>query len=326
MVTPIAYLVFQIRWALLGVFLVWFCASVDSSANAADSNRPTYDREQPTYEPMYDRPSAPARKPAHPVPATPGHERWKKPMPRSKSDVRVDQSQTVDSAKPIGPVSMPQRGAATIEAVASAGPLIVGRVLYRGPVPAPIQVEVDRDSEICGHVATITPLSVDSASHGVRDAIVHVGLGQEMTESGPVQVSVVENKHCAFVPRVAALRAGGATQISNADPVMHNTNMTINSRTVLNVALVAGGTPVHKPLKKEGLHLIKCNVHKFMQAYRYVFNDPFFNQTNEAGQFRIMGLPPGLHAVSVWHETLGVLHKEVDVPTRGMVTVDFEYK
>jgi hypothetical protein len=102
--------------------------------------------------------------------------------------------------------------------------------------------------------------------------------------------------------------------------------MALNNRTVLNVALVAGGTPIRKPLKKEGLHIIKCNVHKFMQAYRYVFSDPFFNQTNETGQFRITGLPPGLHAVSVWHETLGVLHKEVEVPARGTVTVDFEYK
>jgi plastocyanin len=204
--------------------------------------------------------------------------------------------------------------------------LVVGRVIYRGSVPAPIQVQVDRDNEVCGQVAMITTLSVDPATHGVRNAIVHIGLGSETVDDVPVQVSVVENKHCAFYPRVAALRAGGETQISNADPVMHNTNMTINSRTVLNVALVAGGTPIRKPLKKEGLHLIKCNVHKFMQAYRYVFSDPFFDQTNETGQFRIMGLPPGLHAMSVWHETLGVLHKEIQVPARGTVAVDFEFK
>lgn len=311
---------------LLGASLLCGWATVAPVTYAGDSNRLTYDWEQPVSEPGYRKPSVSARNPVIPVPAPPARERWKKPSPEPKKDVRIDQSQAVDSAKPLGPASMPQRGAATVEAVSSAGPLVVGRVMFRGPIPAPTQVEVDRDSEICGHVATITMLSVDPATHGVRDAIVHVGLGQEMAENGPVQVSVVENKHCAFLPRVAALQAGGATQISNADPVMHNTNMTMNSRTVLNVALVAGGNPVSKPLKKEGLHLIRCNVHKFMQAYRYVFNDPFFNQTNEMGQFRIAGLPPGLHAVSVWHETLGVLHKEVEVPTSGTVMVDFEYK
>lgn len=326
MVTATVQPEFQLRGVLLGVSLLCCWTTVAPVAYAADSNRLSYDWEQPVSEPGYRKPSTSARNPVTSVPAPPARERWKKPTPEPKTEVRIDQSRPVEASKPIEPVSLPQRGAATVEAVTSTGPQIVGRVIYRGLVPAPVQVEVDRDTEICGNLATVTPLSVDPTTHGVRDAIVHVGVGQEMTDSGPLQVSVVQNKHCAFLPRVAAVRSGAETQISNGDPVMHNTNMTLNSRTVLNVALVAGGNPVNKPLKREGLHLIKCNVHKFMQAYRYVFNDPFFNQTNETGQFRITGLPPGLHAVSVWHETLGVLHKEVEVPIRGTVTVDFEYK
>ena len=212
------------------------------------------------------------------------------------------------------------------EAVSATGPVVVGRVMYRGPVPAPIEVQVDRDNEICGHVMTVTTLSVDAATRGVRDAIVHVGLGAAMTDNVPAKISVLQNEHCAFYPRVAAVLAGAETEIRNSDPLMHNTHISLNNRTMLNVALVAGGAHVRKRLKMEGLHLVKCNVHKFMQAYRYVFSDPFFDQTNETGQFRIGGLPPGLHAVSVWHETLGVLHKEIQVPVHGTVTIDFEFK
>lgn len=185
---------------------------------------------------------------------------------------------------------------------------------------------VDRDSEVCGRIVTVTTVSVNAATNGVRDTIVHVGSGQELVDHVPIPAAIVQNKQCAFHPRVAAIRMGGEAEISNADPIMHNTNMTFNSRTVLNVALVAGGTPIKKPLKNEGLHLIKCNVHKFMQAYRYVFNDPFFDQTNEMGEFRIQGLSPGLHTISVWHETLGVLQKEIQVPVTGTVRVDFEFK
>jgi hypothetical protein len=212
------------------------------------------------------------------------------------------------------------------EAVSATGPVVVGRVMYRGPVPVPIEVLVDRDNEVCGHVMTVTTLSVDAATRGVRDAIVHVGLGAAMADNGPAKVSVLRNEHCAFYPRVAAVLAGAETEIRNSDPLMHNTNILLNNRTVLNVALVPGGAPIRKPLKKEGLHLVKCNVHKFMQAYRYVFSDPFFDQTNETGQFRIQGLSPGSHTVSVWHETLGVLQKEIQVPVRGTVTIDFEFK
>jgi hypothetical protein len=112
----------------------------------------------------------------------------------------------------------------------------------------------------------------------------------------------------------------------NDDPVMHNTHITVANSTVLNVAMVAGGRPVKKQLKKAGLQLIKCNVHKFMQAYRMVFDDPYFDQTTEDGQFTISGVSPGLHTLTVWHETLGVMQKDVQVPVRDTVVVDLEYK
>ncbi len=212
------------------------------------------------------------------------------------------------------------------EAASSAGPVVVGRVSYRGPVPTPIEVPVDRDSEVCGQMVTVATVSVDAATHGVRDAIVHIDSGQGMADNGLRQVSVVQNRRCMFYPRVAALRVGAEAEIRNDDPVMHNTNMSLHNGTVLNVALVPGGGPVKKTLKRQGAHVVKCNVHKFMQAYRHVFSDPFFDQTNDSGQFRIQGLSPGPHTVSVWHETLGELYKEIHVPSGGTLTVDFEFK
>ncbi|MDH4083986.1 MAG: hypothetical protein OEV99_10595 [Nitrospira sp.] len=319
----------QMRWircGLCGVFLAGSWGSVVPIASAADSTQPVYDWERPIGKQGDRKSPRPARKPLNPVPSPSERPRWKKPAPQPQNDLEIDTLREAQSPQSTESPRVPKGGVVANEGVSSAGPMVVGRVMYRGPVPAPIQVQVDRDTEVCGQVATITRLSVDPATHGVRDAIVHIGLGQEAVGDSPVQVSVVQNRHCAFSPRVAALRAGGATEISNADPVMHNTNMTLNSRTVVNVAVVAGGNPIRKPLKKEGLHLIKCNVHKFMQAYRYVFTDPFFDETNETGQFQIAGLPPGLHAVSVWHETLGVLHKEIQVPVRGTVTIEFEFK
>lgn len=212
------------------------------------------------------------------------------------------------------------------EMVSSSSSLVIGRVMYRGAVPAPVEMPVDRDNEVCGQVMTLSPLSVDAATHGVRDAIVHVSTARETIATSSVQVSVVQNKQCKFYPRVASVRVGAQTELKNDDPVMHNTNVALNNGTVVNVALVPGGAPVKKPLKKEGLHVVKCNVHKFMQAYRYVFSDSFFDQTGETGQFRIQGLSPGAHTISVWHEILGELHKEIQVPSSGVLTVDLEFK
>ena len=212
-------------------------------------------------------------------------------------------------------------------------PTVVGRVLFRGAIPPPTQVEVNRDVDICGQVVTLQPISIDPTTGGLRNVIVHVDVGTtvaaaEAEASGERQGEAlsIRNKNCVFSPRVGVGRTGSEAEITNDDPLMHNTNITFGDRTVLNVALVAGANPIRKKIKKPGLHLVKCNVHKFMSGYRYVFDDQFFDMTTEAGQFRISNLPPGLHMVTVWHETLGTAQKEVQVPTQGTVNLDFEFK
>jgi plastocyanin len=210
----------------------------------------------------------------------------------------------------------------------STGPAIVGRVLYQGPVPAPSRLQVNRDADVCGPTITMAGLSVDAATHGLRNAVVHVetGRGGASLRILAATPAVVRNKECRFHPHVAVAQVGTEVQIFNDDPVMHNTNIIVENSTALNVAMVAGGNSIKKLFKKSGLHLVKCNVHKFMQAYRLVFDDPYFDQTTETGQFSITGISPGLHRISVWHETLGVLVKEVQVPVWGPVVVDLEYK
>lgn len=219
----------------------------------------------------------------------------------------------------------PPTGQALSEPV---GPVIVGRVLYRGPVPSPTLSEVDRDQEVCGTTISMTPLSVDTTTRGLRNAVVHVELGEgDVPAERPAAASiVVRNRQCRFHPHVSAAQVGNEMGTVNDDPVMHNTHITVANSTVLNVAMVAGGRPVKKQLKKAGLQMITCHMHKFMQAYRLVFDDPYFDQTTEDGRFTISGVSPGLHRISVWHETLGAMQRDVQVPVQGTVVLDLEYK
>jgi hypothetical protein len=114
----------------------------------------------------------------------------------------------------------------------STGPVIVGRVLYRGPVPAPIQIEVNRDPDVCGRTMSMTTLSVDAAIHGLQNAVVHVELGVGEVSAGIIASTpvIVQNKQCRFHPHVAAALMGAEVQIINDDPVMHNTNIIVDNR------------------------------------------------------------------------------------------------
>jgi plastocyanin len=235
--------------------------------------------------------------------------------------------------EPLSPApGVPQPGSVvppTVQALSEpAVPMIVGRVLYRGPIPASTQVAVDRDQDVCGTTISMVPLSVDIATHGLRNAVVHVELGEGDVPAGrpaapPV---VVRNRQCRFHPHVSVAQVGNEMGTVNDDPLMHNTHITVANSTVLNVAMVAGGRPIKKQLKKAGLQMIKCDVHKFMQAYRMVFDDPYFDQTTEDGRFTIIGVSSGRHTITVWHETLGVMQKDVQVPVQGTVVVDLEYQ
>lgn len=224
-----------------------------------------------------------------------------------------------------------QRVTPTVDPIKAESPTIVGRVLFRGVVPPATHFDVDRDVEVCGKVVNLQPITIDPTTGGLRNAIVHVdvavaAVAGEISNAGQEEVVLIKNKNCSFMPQVGVGRTGIEAEITNDDPLMHNTNMTFGNRTVLNVALVAGGNPIRKSFKKAGLHLVKCNVHKFMYGYRYVFDDPFFAMTNETGQFRISNLPPGFHLVTVWHETLGIVQKQVQVPSQGIVNLDLEFK
>ena len=174
----------------------------------------------------------------------------------------------------------------------------------------------------------MAPLSVDASTHGLQNAVVHVELGEgdvsaEVIAAAPV---VVRNTQCRFRPHIAAGQVGSEVGTINDDPLMHSTHITVGNTTVFNVAMVAGGPPIKTRLKKAGIQKLNCNVHKFMQAYRVVFDDPYFDQTTEDGRFTISGVSPGLHRITVWHETLGVMQKDVQVPVRGTVVLDLEYK
>jgi len=207
-------------------------------------------------------------------------------------------------------------------------PVIVGRVLYRGLVPAPTRIEIDRDQDVCGTIMSLTSLAVDAATHGLPDAVVHVEAGPGMAPAGGFAAApiVVRNRQCRFHPHVAAAQVGSETGTFNDDPVMHSTNVTIANSTVFNVAMLAGGPPIKKRLKKAGLQMMTCNLHKFMRAYRLVFDDPYFDKTTETGQYSIAGVSPGWRRVTVWHEVLGVMEKDVQVPEQGTVVLDLEYK
>ncbi len=213
----------------------------------------------------------------------------------------------------LGPVEMTYAG--TLE----------GTVHYRGKPPPPKVLQVIKDQDHCGAEVSIQSIQIHDAHGFLSNAVVSVegvkGSGEEVVE---IERPVI-NTRCAFSPRISMARQGQEIEIRNQDPILHNTHIKYRGRTFLNVAQVPGGNPIVKRLKRSGLHTIWCDKHIFMEGSLLVFSHPYYSMTNQTGMFRIEGIPAGKHPIRVWHETLGILEKVVNVTEKGIIQVKFTY-
>ena len=208
--------------------------------------------------------------------------------------------------------------------------ILVGQVKFNGVVPSPFEIVVtDEDErEFCGEKLFIQPLTVNSVTQGVEAAVVSVKTPKEegvQRKNLSAPHRMVANKQCQFNPRVVVAKRGDILEVQNLDPILHQTHLTQGERTRMNIAQLPQGHSVRKELEKSGLYHFRCDKHKFMDAYLLVFEHPFFSKTNTDGTFRIVGLTPGNQTIQVWHETLGILEKEITLPDHGIVYINFVY-
>ena len=205
------------------------------------------------------------------------------------------------------------------------GATLTGKVIFRGTVPLPEVATVTRDPEICGATRILQPLLVQPGTHGVQHAVVSLVGEHRPPLSDPPEATEITNDHCAFSPHVNTLRVGHLLEVSNRDPLLHNTHITLKAHTFFNVAMVAGGKPIKKKVKQPGLYHVLCDVHRFMQGYVVAFDHPYYTVTQANGDFRLVGLLPGRQQIRVWHETLGILQREVMVPAQGEISLTLEF-
>lgn len=219
----------------------------------------------------------------------------------------------------------PAEPACAYEVDPSAGKTTVrGQITLRGPAPPAERVTVLRDSAFCGEAVPNESLLVDRPSNGIAAVVVSlegVTVGKPFPEDRRL---ALENRACRFFPHVKAIQTGSQLEISNVDPVLHNTHIRKSDTTFLNIALPPGGKTIRKPLADPGRLDVRCDAHRFMQATIYIFDHPYFAVTDAAGRFELTQVPPGVYRLRVWHETLGMREKTVTVPAQGQTVLNLE--
>ena len=204
------------------------------------------------------------------------------------------------------------------------GGSITGRVLVTGNIPTDETVKVTKDNSACGDTLPREKYVI-SPDGGVRYAVVFI----EEIKKGkalPKEPVEIDNVKCAFVPHVQVGVKGQQLIVKNTDPMLHNTHLYLDKRTVYNFAMPITGMKIQKPMRKEGLISVECDAHAWMKGYLYLTDHPYIAVTDENGNFSIGDVPPGDYEIKIWHEALGQQKQHATVPASGAAELNVEFK
>ena len=203
----------------------------------------------------------------------------------------------------------------------NSGGTIRGSVKIAGKVPKLPSLQVTKFKEVCQNVPDES--LVVGPTQGARYAVVTL---EGMTKGRAVEreaVHELDNVKCRFVPHVLAASVGQFLLLKNTDPILHTAHAYFHDgQPHFNVGLYPGRVS-RKPLVSAGIVKILCEVHPWMISYVVVTEHPYHAVTDVYGEYEMRDVPPGTYRVKVWHESLGVPEKTVEVRAGGISQVDF---
>jgi plastocyanin len=219
-------------------------------------------------------------------------------------------------------------GVSAVAQAAAAG-TITGTALYDGKVPnlKPLAVAAE---PMCAkkHPTVPNEALVLGTGNAMANVVVRVvgGLPAGKSYPAPTNPVTMDQVGCQYVPHVIGLMVGQPFKVLNNDGVLHNVHALPKVNKPFNMAM----PPTRKEAtesfaKEEGMFVVKCDVHPWMQSYVGVFSHPFFAVTGTDGKFTIANLPAGTYEVEAWHEKLGTQKASVTVGASDSKSAAFKF-
>jgi len=168
-----------------------------------------------------------------------------------------------------------------------------------------------------------------SAKGEIKNVFVYIrkGLPAGKTYTTPKKAALLDQKQSMFRPRIQGLFVGQDFAMRNSDPIIHNVRSLSQENRPFNIAQPAG-TPdrLKRFSDKEGPIELRCDYHRWMRAFIFVMEHPFFAVTDKQGRFTIKNLPPGEYTLATWHESFGENKQTIKAGVDDLKGITFTYK
>ncbi len=184
-----------------------------------------------------------------------------------------------------------------------------GNIQIKPPYPQPSRIEgtAKQGVRVPSNLASQSLLV--SAQGGVQNALVFL-LDPPGTRPAPKGVAVLDQKDYYFQPHVLLVFPGQSFWIKNSDPEAHDVRGFDGPRMLFRFEIKPGAEPVEERWDRPGIYVIRCGVHRWMNAYVVQAAHAFYAVTGQDGEFRLQDIPGGRYTLRIWHESLG----QTDVP------------
>ena len=207
---------------------------------------------------------------------------------------------------------------------------ITGKVTLDGTLPKfkPIDMSAEPACLEANSKPVIPPVVITGEKGALANVVIYVksGLGRYRYDL-PQEPADLDQKNCMYDPRVLAVMVNQKLLIRNNDPITHNVRPIPHVNHPWNKSEPVGEPPIETSFSKPELAIpIACNIHPWMRAFLFVFDNPYFAVTQKTGAFELKGLPPGTYTIEAWHERFGTLDQTVTLGSRESKSVTFVFK
>ncbi len=214
------------------------------------------------------------------------------------------------------------------------GGTISGVVKFDGTAPAPKNLEVNKNKEVCGKKPIIDESLEVGEGGGIRWAVarlIDIKSGKKWSKKvWGKKKAVIDQNGCFFAPHVLLLKRKRSLSVLNNDGLLHNFHSFPETNKGVNRAqpkfLKKMNLKGKKYFSKAEFITVKCDVHGWMKGVVVVADHPYYALTGADGKFELSNVPPGDYKLEIWHETLGTSVQAVTVKAKETATVEVSMK
>jgi hypothetical protein len=206
---------------------------------------------------------------------------------------------------------------------------ITGTVTLDGAPPVFKAIDMSQ-SAACAQAnpAPVIPPIVVVGDHGrLANVVVYVkdGLGPYRFDT-PQTPAILMQKNCMYEPHVMALMTGEPFEIENNDPTMHNVHPLPKHNRQWSNSQPAGSAALKSVFARPEFAMpVLCNVHPWMRAFVFVFDNPYYAVTSKAGTFLLANLPPGTYTIEAWQEQYPARDQTVTIGPKESKAISFVF-